>query len=138
MSVDLDRLEQLARTAPDGEWYVEEEPDERGRTVVHMPPGEAKYIAATDRKTVLELVQRLRAAEEAVCTATTMNIRDMKTVSEYNALYHRANDRTRLLEGIVRDRAACSDHAANCCADWCEHCKTGVNWERRAEEATKP
>jgi len=109
MTVDIDKLEELARAAPSSDWYVEEEPDEQGRTIVYMPPGEASYIAATDRKVVLELVQRLRAAEgtdePGYHAEMAMSREDAEAVQNW-AKDAAVRQRLALLEAIVRDLAA--------------------------------
>jgi len=97
MTTDLDKIEELARAVPPGPWDTWSD-DEEGRL--------AAYFAALPPEVTLELVQRLRAAEAALSEATAMNIRDMRTVGEYNAMYHEANDRLRAAEAIVRDLAA--------------------------------
>jgi hypothetical protein len=133
MTIALDALEKLARAEASSDWYVEEESDDQGRTVVHMPAGEARYIAATDRKVVLELVQRVRAAEAQAdqgAEAARQHFRDEAKLAVY--------------EAIVRDLAAkepISDSDGD--PDFCALCGVVVYahhescpW-RRAVEATK-
>lgn len=65
-----------------------------------------EHVVWLASSTVLDLVHRLRETEDALLKATTMNIRDMNTVSEYNALYHREADKNQKFEAIVHDLAA--------------------------------
>ena len=91
-------------------------------------------------------MERLRAAERSVLEATSMNIRDMRTVSEYNALYHRANDRVMVLDAIVRDLAASENDPEDICPFCGARRYKGISGEphtdecliTRARQATKP
>ena len=47
-------------------------------------------------------------------------------------------DELERLRAIVNDYTACTDHAGNCCRDWCDHCQAGAEWTRRACEAGRP
>lgn len=114
--IDLDELEAKARAATlkghDGtgiDGVVRAAANHGFAVLDHITLADAHFLAVA-RDAVLELVRRLRETEDALLKATTMNIRDMNTVSEYNALYHREADKNRKLEAIVRDLAESDPH----------------------------
>lgn len=77
MTIDLDKLEQLARAATPGPYQYRDdtsaqhlgstvENEARAIVAMHTSLEDAAYIAAANPAVVLELVQRLRAAEAIV------------------------------------------------------------------------
>jgi hypothetical protein len=68
-----------------------------------MPPGEAQYIAATDRPVVLELVQRLRAAERA---QAKLDNAEQEIDDHWRRNNEELQQRAEVAEAIVRDLAA--------------------------------
>ena len=116
MSIDLDKLEQLARAATPGPWSAEGDGaiTWRGSTTslagcvakVTDPShpsakNDAAFIAAANPAAVLELVQRLRAAErrnEGQAAKAREAIGD-RTIDAFI-------ERAQMLETIVRDLAA--------------------------------
>lgn len=39
------------------------------------------------------------------------------------------------LRALLSSRASCFEHAGNCCADWCDKCRAGRQWEADADAA---
>jgi hypothetical protein len=182
MTVDLDKLEQLARATTPGPWEARHLGYGHSHEVVRLPSGapddggdivatmwekrDAAFIAAANPAAVLELVQRLRAAEvpliamgadervEAVDLIPgwyqdadprplgRMTMRAPGPLSAGADVVAMDARRAELLEGIVRDLAAADpcDRIEPCFSCGAlpdqEHAADCVH--RRAVEATRP
>jgi hypothetical protein len=127
MTIDLDRIEQLARAATPGPWdnhSVNGDPIEsvwledgnvvatwaikEPRFELHAPQAreDAAFIAAANPTAVLELVQRLRAGEAENVQLKTAGMSLNETIAKSAPRLSGAIDRMHRAEAIVRDLAA--------------------------------